>query len=186
VSLLGRLGEHPANQHAWHDFVQIYGYHLLEWTRRFGLQDADAQDVTQLILLRLSKVMRHFEYDPSQSFRAWLRTVTQRIWQDFIRSRKNNERPGDPLLFSLQAEREFTSSIETAYHEELLMQSIDNVRLRVQPQTWEAFRLTTFEQKPSQAVATELGISLATVYKAKSNILKLLQEEVLQLEESLR
>lgn len=189
VSLLGRLSEFPANQGAWSDFVSIYGSHLLEWSKRSGLQDADAEDVTQLILLRLAKVMRSFEYDSNLSFRAWLRTVAQHVWQDFVRTRRNirwkmvND---EGHLFSLEAEQDFTNSIESAYDEEMLKKSFDSVRLRVHPQTWEAFKLTTLNEQPSQEVAERLGMKLSLVYKAKSNILKLLQEEMHYLENSLR
>lgn len=189
VSLLGRLSEFPANQNAWRDFVGIYGYHLLEWAKRFGLQDADAEDVTQLTLLRLAKAMRSFEYDPALSFRSWLRTVTHHVWQDFIRSRKNKNFHGisdQQWLYSVEAEREFTLSIESAYGEELLKKSLDNVRLRVHPQTWEAFRLTTLDQISSQVAAEKLGVKLSLVYKAKSNVLKLLQDEMQYLESNLQ
>jgi RNA polymerase sigma factor (sigma-70 family) len=189
VSLLGRLSEFPANQGAWHDFVSIYGAHLLEWSKRSGLQEADAEDVTQLILLRLARVMRTFEYDSNQSFRAWLRTVAQHVWHDFVRTKRNTRWKmvnDEQTLFTLEAEQDFTHSIETAYDEEMLRKSFDSVRLRVHPQTWEAFRLTTLQEQPSQEVAERLGMKLSLVYKAKSNILKLLQEEMQYLEGSLR
>lgn len=189
ATLLGRLSEIPANQNAWHEFVAIYGYHLLEWSKRLGLQDADAEDVTQLTLVRLAKVMRTFEYNPNLSFRAWLRTVAQHVWHDFVRSNKKHIYAGvsdHNQLFTQQAEQDFTQSIESAFDEELLKRSFDNVRLRVNPQTWEAFRLTAFEKIPSKEAATRLGINLATVYKAKSNVIKLLQDEMQYLEASLR
>lgn len=189
VSLLGRLSEFPANQGAWHDFVSIYGFHLIEWSKRFGIQQADAEDITQLTLLKLAKVMRTFDYNPELSFRAWLRTVAQRVWIDFTRSRKQTVMNGvsnPQQIYTLEAERDFTNSIESAYDEELLKKSLDNVRLRVHPQTWEAFRLTTLEQMPSHDVARKLGVKLTSIYKAKSNVLKLLQDEFNYLEDNLR
>lgn len=153
------------------------------------MQTADAEDVTQLTLLRLAKAMRSFDYNPQLSFRAWLRTVTQHVWQDFIRNRKRVQQAGstDHLqLFTLTAEKEFTLSIESAYEEELLKKSLESVRLRVHPQTWEAFRMTTLEQLSTQETANRLGMKLSLVYKAKSNVMKLLQDEVLYLEDSLR
>ena len=189
TSLLGRLSEIPANQNAWHDFVSIYGYHLFEWTKRLGLQDADAEEVTQLTRVRRAKVMRTFEYNPELSFRAWLRTVAQHVWHDFIRSNKKHVYTGlndQNLLYTQQAQQDFTHSIESAFDEEHLKRSFDNVRLRVQPQTWEAFRLTAFEKVSSQEAASRLGVNLATVYKAKSNVIKLLQDEMQYLEASLR
>ncbi|MFT3882572.1 MAG: sigma-70 family RNA polymerase sigma factor [Gemmatales bacterium] len=186
VTLLGRLSEFPPNQNAWKDFVAIYGFHLIQWCKRYGLQNADAEDVTQLTLLRLSRVMRSFDYNPDLSFRAWLRTVAHHVWQDFTKSKKNTilkNANGQQLLFTIEAERDFTLSLESAYEEEMLKKALDNVRLRVLPQTWEAFRLTTIDQIPSQEAADRIGVNLSSIYKAKSNVLKLLQEEMRHLEE---
>jgi RNA polymerase sigma-70 factor (ECF subfamily) len=36
------------------------------------LQESDAQDVAQAVLLELSRSMATFVYDPSRSFRGWL------------------------------------------------------------------------------------------------------------------
>jgi RNA polymerase sigma-70 factor (ECF subfamily) len=63
-TLVGRLRAVPADENAWRDFVSIYGVHLLHWAKNWGLQDADAEDVTQATLLRLAKAMRDFDYDP--------------------------------------------------------------------------------------------------------------------------
>ena len=45
------------------------------WCRRWRLQEADAQDVAQDVLLKLHGRMATFNYDPSGSFRAWLKTL---------------------------------------------------------------------------------------------------------------
>src|SRR5262249_28760815 len=67
VSLLGRLRRDPTNQAAWAEFVEHYGGKIYAWCRRWNLQEADAQDVTQNVLLRLAQKMRDFAYDPARS-----------------------------------------------------------------------------------------------------------------------
>ena len=44
--------------------------------------------------------------------------------------------------------------------------------------TWEAFRLTALEGLPATDVAKRLGKQVATIYVARSNVQKLLQQEV--------
>src|SRR5687767_1486677 len=89
VSLLGRLRHDVTDQAAWSEFVDHYGVKIHDWCRRvWGLQDADARDVTQSVLLKLATRMRDFEYDPGRSFRAWLKTVTQHAWSDFRDSQR--------------------------------------------------------------------------------------------------
>src|SRR5262245_21503678 len=91
LTLLGLLRRDPGNQEAWGEFVAHYGPKIYHWCLRWGLQEADAQDVTQDVLLRLAQKMRHFTYDPSRSFRAWLRTLAHHAWSDFVAARG---RPG--------------------------------------------------------------------------------------------
>ncbi len=56
-------------------------------------------------------------------------------------------------------------------------------RARVEPQTWEAFRLTAYEGFSGDEVAARLGMTRATVFKAKSRVLGLLREEIKLLDE---
>ena len=91
VTLLGRLRLDPTNQASWQEFVEKYGRKIYRWCRHWGLQEADAEDVTQMVLLKLARTMQTFDYDPSRSFRAWLKTLTLHAWSDFVQHR---QRPG--------------------------------------------------------------------------------------------
>jgi DNA-directed RNA polymerase specialized sigma24 family protein len=88
VTLLGRLRRDPTDQAAWAEFVARYGRKICDWCRHWGLQDADAEDVTQMVLLLLAQKMSTFAYDPTRSFRSWLKTLTQHAWSDFVAARK--------------------------------------------------------------------------------------------------
>ncbi len=46
ASLLVRLQQAPADQAAWAEFVRRYGARIHGWCRRWGLQEADAQEVS--------------------------------------------------------------------------------------------------------------------------------------------
>src|SRR5436853_119899 len=83
-TLLGRLCQSPDDPAAWDRFVERYGPKIYGWCRSWRLQDADAEDVTQDVLLRLARTLRSFAYDPSRSFRGWLRTVTHNAYADFL------------------------------------------------------------------------------------------------------
>src|SRR5579875_1332452 len=91
VSLLARLYRSgAADADAWREFVNIYGRQIYKWCRHWGLQETDAEDVTQQVLLQLLTKMKEFVYDPERSFRAWLKTVTHHAWQNLLASRKHN------------------------------------------------------------------------------------------------
>jgi RNA polymerase sigma-70 factor (ECF subfamily) len=183
-TLLGRLRTHPTDQTAWAEFVARYGKKIYGWCRRWNLQDADAADVTQAVLLKLAREMSHFVYDPAGSFRGWLKTLTHHAWQDLVTRRQHLA--GDPQteerLQSLEARDDLASSVEAALDLEILDLAMDQVRLRVHPHTWQAFRLTAMEGLTGPEAASQLNMPLSNVYKAKSNVQRLLQHEVRRLD----
>src|ERR1700733_6355797 len=95
VSLLERLRQ-PGAQEAWDRFVEIYSPLIYAWSRRAGLQDQDAADLVQDVLLTLVQAMPTFVYDRHKSFRGWLRTITLNKWRDVCK--KQGRGGGDALL----------------------------------------------------------------------------------------
>ncbi len=186
VSLLAQLRQNPSDQAGWDEFVERYGRHIYQWCRRWKLQDADAEDVTQNVLMKLSQKLQGFAYDPSRSFRGWLRTVAYRTWRDFEDSRHARPAGGDSqareLMPTLEAREDLAQKLEGAFDLELLEAAKMRVRLRVAPHTWEAFRLATLEGLPVAEVAARVGLQVAMVYVAKSKVQKMLQEEIGKLE----
>jgi RNA polymerase sigma-70 factor (ECF subfamily) len=107
TTLLVRLQQSPSDEAAWAEFVERYGQRIHGWCLNWGLQEADAQDVSQTVLLKLLKAVQDFRYDPEQKFRAWLKTVTHHAWRDLVRVRRpiagGGEGPIDECLRSLEA-----------------------------------------------------------------------------------
>lgn len=187
VTLLGRLRRDPTNQATWAEFVEHYGPKIFSWCRKWNLQEADAQDVTQNVLLKLADKMRTFQYDPSRSFRAWLKTLTHHAWSDFLESR---QRPGlgsgdsqvANMLNNVEARADLMQHLEAEFDRELLEEATARVRLRVAPQTWEAFRLTALEGLSGAEAAQRIPMQVAQVFVAKRRVQKMLAAEVAKLE----
>jgi RNA polymerase sigma-70 factor (ECF subfamily) len=187
ITLLRRLRRNPGDQTAWAEFVEQYGPRIYAWCRRWELQEADAQDVTQNVLLRLAQKLQDFSYDPSRSFRAWLKTLTQHAWSDFVESRKRGGMgSGDTqvlrLLTTVEARQDLMSRLDEEFDREMLEQAITLVRLRVAPQTWEAFRLTAIEGLSGAEAAEQIPMQVAQVFVAKRRVQKMLQAELDRLE----
>jgi RNA polymerase sigma factor (sigma-70 family) len=186
ATLLARLRHDPSNDAAWDEFVEQYGRHIYRWCRQWRLQDADAEDVAQEILLKLARKLRDFTYNPASSFRGWLKTVAHHAWRDFIDSRSRTRPVGDEqvwaLLQSVEAREDLIQRLEEAFDHELLEAAKVQVRLRVAPHTWEAFRLVAIECLPVTDVAARVNMQVAMVYVAKSKVQKMLQEEIQKLD----
>ena len=185
VTLLARLREETPDAEAWSEFVGTYGPAVLGWCRRFGLQQADAEDVTQTVLLRLARRMKTFAYDEGKSFRAYLRTVTRYALNDFL-AEKTEAGSGDTALMhtlqSVAAREELETRLDGLFDRELLDEAMTRVRRRVEPHTWAAFESTAFGGLSGAEAAEALGMKVATVFKAKSKVVQAIREELARLE----
>src|SRR5947199_3079680 len=136
VTLLTLLRQDPSDQAGWEEFVERYGRHIYRWCRQWNLQDADAEDVTQDILMKLARKLRAFAYDPSLSFRGWLKTVSHHAWRDFEDSRRQartaaGDRQGQSRILTLEAREDLVQRLGEAFDLELLEAAKVRVRLRV-------------------------------------------------------
>jgi RNA polymerase sigma-70 factor (ECF subfamily) len=184
ATLLARLYRSgAADADAWREFVNIYGRQIYKWCRHWGLQDTDAEDMTQQVLLQLLTKMKEFVYDPQRSFRAWLKTVTYHAWQNMLSSRRHNGAGGADShvweqLLTVPARDDLALRLEHEFDRELLEEAM----LRVAPHNWEAYRLTALEGVPARETAQRLSMKIANVYAARSNVQRLLREQVEKLE----
>src|SRR5262245_9874293 len=170
ATLLARLRQSPADQAAWGQFTERYGRKIYGWCRQWNLQEADAQDVTQTVLLKLAEKMQTFVYDPSRSFRAWLKTVTRHAWSDFWDSRGRDLALGGSqavqLLHTVEAREDLVQRLEGEFDRELLDAAVERVRMRVTPRTWQAYEMTALEGRSGAETGQALGMKVATVFVA--------------------
>ena len=121
LTLMEMLREDPRNAVAWDRFVRRYYPKIYRWCRSWGLQEADAEDVAQDVIAKLTQKMASFRYDESRCFRAWLKTITQRVLSDLMASRRRAV--GDqaiPLFEIVEARAELERRIAEILDRELL------------------------------------------------------------------
>lgn len=186
ATLLARLRLAPADQAAWAEFADRYGRKVYGWCRHWGLQEADAQDVTQDVLVRLATKMSGFDYDRSRSFRAWLKTLARHALSDFCDARSRKAAGGGSaaiaMLHTIEARDDLVRHLEDEFDRELLDAAIARVRTRVTPKSWRVFELTTRDGRSGAEAATELGMTVAAVFVTKGRVQKMLKEELRNLE----
>jgi RNA polymerase sigma-70 factor (ECF subfamily) len=174
----------PDSPQAWKAFVRRYTPKLLAWCRRWHLQPADAQDVTQEVLYRLAGQLRCFAYDPVKGhFRSWLKTLARHAWSDLRDSRRRaGWGSGDPQVQRLLEEQEnpdeLAEELDREFLREVYEEAQARVQLRVGRTTWQAFRLLALEGKSGAEAAARLKMKVAAVYVAKSRVQRMLREEV--------
>ncbi len=182
VTLLMQLRRNPSDADAWRDFVHHYRPRVLNWCSRWGAQASDAEDISQMVLLKLSQKLGDFEYDPSRSFRGWLRTIAHHAWHDF---RKHQKWPGRratdgsyvDILENIEARDDLMKQLDEECSLQILHEAMCRVQERVAATTWEAFCLTAINGLSGREVAEKLGIAASTVLVHKFRVQKLLEEE---------
>lgn len=177
-SLLQRLRQ-PKAQDAWERFVQLYTPLLYHWAHRLGIQNDDAADLVQDVLTLLIQKLPEFEYDRSKSFRAWLKTVTMNKWRNNQRRRSlPTDEVGAALLVDPAELDHAEIFAEKEYRQYVIGQALRILEAEFQPPTWRIFHEHLVLDKPAADVAAQLGISLDSVYTAKSRVLRRLRQEL--------
>jgi RNA polymerase sigma-70 factor (ECF subfamily) len=186
ATLLGRLRDH-ADREAWVAFVERYGRQVYGWCRARGLHDADAEDITQEVLMALAGALRSMVYDRRQGkFRNYLRVVTRRAIGNFLAREGRSGRAGSArvqeLLESVEAGEGLAARLEGEFDLELLEIAVGRVSQRVDARTMAAFRMTAVEGLGGDAVAEQLGMQVTAVYMARSRVQKMIREVIQELE----
>src|SRR5262249_29980344 len=88
-------------------------------------------------------------------------------------------------LQAVAARDDLVEHLEAEFDRELLDMAMERVQQRVEAHTWEAFRLTALERLPAAEAAERLQLKVATIFKAKSKVRKMLQAEVQKLDTTL-
>jgi len=179
----------PHNSLAWSQFVAIYSPLVYRFSRRHGLQETDAADVTQEVFCAVARAIRQFDYDRSKgSFRGWLITVARSKVQDFLgkRQAKNQGIGGTEALKLIEqqpADDDEDAFVEREHRKCLFDWAVRQVRCDFQKPTWQAFWQTSVEGKDTKEVADSLGITVGAVYIARSRVLARLKQTIQQVEE---
>jgi RNA polymerase sigma factor (sigma-70 family) len=182
ASLLLRL-QQPDDERAWQEFVEIYQPLIERLALRYGLQSADAQDISQEVLARVAKAIPEWEHDPARgSFRGWLTRVTRNLTIEQFRTRARRPLTNPESGQLEQFQRDADSIFQLEQQRELFGWAARKARDQFVPTTWQAFWLTAVEQQSPSEVAEQLGLSTGAVYIARSRVMARLRELIEQTE----
>jgi RNA polymerase sigma-70 factor (ECF subfamily) len=177
ASLLTRLREGPSGP-AWSRFLDLYSPLLFAWAYRLGLSDPDVADLVQEVLATLVEQLPRFRYDPSRSFRAWLKTVLLNGWRKHRARRTRLFGAGDEALDQVSEADPRLELDEAEYRSHLVARALAVMQAEFEPSTWRACWEFVVADRPAAEVATELGLSVNAVYLAKSRVLRRLRAEL--------
>lgn len=184
VTLLDKLVRAPdpaARQDAWSRFARIYTPLLLAWALRHNLQDADAKDFVQDVLVHLFRKLPQYQRRENQTFRGWLFALVGHKFCDFRRQRRNRPLPGSDALAGVEgadAPDPVAEMDEREYRVRLVREALRVVRTDFNADTLAAFELVTVRGRSLAEVAAELGITTEAARSAQRRVLARIREEL--------
>ena len=183
-SLLIRIRD-PGDADAWRQFVSLYRPLIYRFARKQGLQDADAADLTQIVLQAVIDAIKRLQYDPQRgSFRSWLYKVVRNQLSKFRDHRqKLLAGPGgshaDRLLHEITRDHAETTELwDREFERQMFLWASDRVKIRCEAASWQAFWQAAVEGRNVKEIAKALGMSVGAVYTAKSRILDRIRKEL--------
>lgn len=181
-SLLLRIHD-SLDRDAWSEFVSIYQPLIYRVGRKHGLQDADAQNLTQEVLQKVGRQASSWKPGPRGSFRRWLATVAKNTAIDLLRRvAPDSAHGGTSMQEILHLVPAPNDASELKFRRELEREAFRWAARRIRTEfaetTWTAFWETMVEGEPCAEVADRLGRSLGAVYTARSRVMQRLVEEL--------
>lgn len=187
LSVLAALRGSTRREEAWAVFQSQYQHTIFRWCTARGLQEADAEDLTQDILIKLYRTLAEHDHDPDRGkFRSWLATVVHNAIRDAQgkRRRRPDAAGVGGTAFHEQLANVLTpgSTDDLATALEMVAEArvravLERVKSRVSEANWQAFHATVIEGRPAGDVAEEQGRALSAIYQAKYRIKELFEAE---------
>lgn len=170
-SLLARLQD-AADGSAWQQFHSVHRDLVLQYCRRRGLQPADAEDVLQVVLLRLSQSLPGFRYDPDRGrFRNYLARVVANALNDHFAARVRH--PARLATEAADGVADDDRATEAAWLEEWrrshFRSAFEHVRRHHAERTVAIFEALIAGATPDE-VAARFGTTPAAVHKVKQRL----------------
>jgi len=173
-----RATDAEPREFAWDQFSTRYAPIIASFARRLGARRQDVDDLVQDVLLGFFLKSPTFTYDPTKGrFRGYLKVCTYRALQKRIGREARFQ--GKALDDVAPDELALDQVWNDVWEQQLLRRALDDVRENMgQTKTFMAFELYVVFDQPAQAVADKLEMHLNSVYRAKEQITRLLQEKL--------
>ena len=181
--------QNPANREAWEQFTAIYRPIVYRLARTRGLQDADADDLAQQVLLAVARAIPDWQRNNSQArFRHWLRRIAKNaILNALTRGSKELAIGGSGftnLIHGVSKPDNIELQLELEYRRQVYRQAAEIVRDAVQEQTWRVFMMTIIEGQSTESVARQMSITIGNVHAIRSRVMRRLQIAVKDIQEA--
>lgn len=177
ASLIVRLAD-AQNVPAWEEFARLYQPVVYRLARRRGFQHADAEELVQEVMLAVAGAVERWVPDRERGrFRDWLHRIARNLMVNFLTRHKHQVWGAGTsdmqrmLEQECDAEAAVTQMFDIEIRREAFRFAARQVQKEVKEGTWQAFWLSTIDDVPAAEVARQLGMSVGSVYIARSRVM---------------
>ena len=168
------------NEAAWQRLFDLYAGFVFSIARSKGLNDADADDIVQVVFTDLARNLPTFQYDRAKGkFRAYLSGLVNWRVMDKL---KVGKRDAD-LKASFWEEAKAASSDDNGFAERewqaaALEEALRRIKPDVNPEHYAAFVASAIEGQDTETVMRLYGISGDNLYQIRKRLTARLRETV--------
>lgn len=179
----------PRDVQAWDQFVAIYEPLVYRLARSKGFQDADAREVSQEVLIAVSRAIERWKPDKKLGrFRDWLFRIARNLMINFMTRRHHqsiasgDSRVADLLEQQVDRDSDESATFDLEYRREVFRWAASEVQQQVKESTWLAFWLTSKDELSISEVAERFGLTVGAVHIARSRVRARLRKVVSEFE----
>jgi RNA polymerase sigma-70 factor (ECF subfamily) len=178
---------------AWSRIYFLYTPLVESWCRWRGLGEIAVEDVRQIVFLTLFNNLHQFQMrpgKPSDSFRRWLKTLTNHKVTNYLREASLQYVVScsiDKFEF-IEANSDDNGDDDDHYSasrlelKQLVQRCLEIIRTEFKPNTIEACLARTVRDEPAATVALRLGMSRNAVDLANSRVKARIRDLLIELE----
>lgn len=159
---------------AWREFYDRYAPVIRFVGSLYHFNEFECEDLVQNVMLKFFDARKKFVYREKQTrFRTWFAAVIRSQAVDYIR--KAGRGMENPLPED-DSQDPFAEDFMQEWRKVMLEEAMDELRVRVDPVTFQAFELYGMQNRPAAEVGALLHLSPDQLYVAKSRCMKMLRE----------
>ena len=171
-SLLERVQQ--GDEISWNEFYFRYAPVIRAAGMGFKFNDAECDDLIQQVMLKFFNHAKKFIYRKGEvKFRSYFARIVHSQAIDMIRKKvRENDLPDDIP----DDPDPFYESFMTEWRKSVLEEAKAELRLRVDPKTYQAYELYVLQERPAAKVAAILDITPNELYAVKNRCNKIMQK----------
>jgi len=170
------------NESAWTEFCSHFQPVVIEFAKRLGLSNVEAEDAAQETMTAFFKAFKEGKYDPDKGrLSNWLFGIAKRVILN-LRGRQPLEKliadktTGTSFWDMVQDDHALGRTWEIQWQQMVLKRCMEQVRQEFDPKVFGAFRQYAIDQFTVEEVCKRFDMSRNAVYIAKSRVLSRLRE----------